>query len=196
MVELYTRLGFRIDLLRKKGRSDIDDIRDYMKRYHKLESVKRKRVMRNTITKRENRKKEEKQKKKGDYYSEGMGLNEDRTHLTLNNGTRNNIRRKKGNDLTAQGGKKKIECRRCKRTDHFIKCKKCPYHKEYNSPPGTDYVSDMFKVATMKFAYPNGMDMNQVINVDGVTSVDTTVDEEVELITRVDEEEDLNTGKL
>jgi hypothetical protein len=62
--------------------------------------------MRNTITKRENRKKEEKQKKKGDYYSEGMGLNEDTTQSTLNNGTRNNIRRKKGNDLTVQGGKK------------------------------------------------------------------------------------------
>jgi hypothetical protein len=65
MVEFYTRLGFRIDLLRKKGWSDIDDIRDYRKCYHKLESVKRKRVIRNTLTKRNNRKKEEKQKKKG-----------------------------------------------------------------------------------------------------------------------------------
>jgi hypothetical protein len=54
MVELYTRLGFRIDLLRKKGWSDIDDIRDYRKCYHKLESVKRKRVIRNTLTKRNN----------------------------------------------------------------------------------------------------------------------------------------------
>jgi hypothetical protein len=54
----------------------------------------------------------------------------------------------------------------------------------------------MVEVAAMKFAYPNGMDMNQVINVDGVTSVDTTVGEEVESITRVDEEGDLNTGKL
>jgi hypothetical protein len=54
----------------------------------------------------------------------------------------------------------------------------------------------MVEVAAMKFAYPNGMDMNQVINVDGMTSVDTIVDEEVELITRVDEEGELNTGKL
>jgi hypothetical protein len=85
----------------KKGWLDIDDIRDCRKRYHKLESVKRKRVIRNTLTKRNNQKKEEKQKKKGDYHSEGMGLNEDATHLTLNQGTRNNIRREVLRLLTA-----------------------------------------------------------------------------------------------
>jgi hypothetical protein len=57
----------------------MDDIRDYNKRYRKLDSVKRNRVMRNTVTKRDNRKKEEKQKKRGEYYSGGMGLNEDTT---------------------------------------------------------------------------------------------------------------------
>jgi hypothetical protein len=42
MVELYTRLGFNVDLLQKKGWSDMDDVREYDRRYHKLDWVKRK----------------------------------------------------------------------------------------------------------------------------------------------------------
>jgi hypothetical protein len=57
----------------------MDDVREYIRRYHKLDWVKRKKVRRNTVTKRENRKKEEKQKRKGEHYSGGMGLNEDTT---------------------------------------------------------------------------------------------------------------------
>jgi hypothetical protein len=79
MVEFYTRLGFNVGLLQKKGWSDMDDVREYNRRYHKLDKVKRKRVIRNTVTKWENRKKEEKQKRKGEHYSGGMGLNEDTT---------------------------------------------------------------------------------------------------------------------
>jgi hypothetical protein len=85
MVELYTRLGgFNVGLLQKKGWLDMDDVREYNRRYHKLDKVKRNRVLRNTITKRENRKKEEKQKRKGEHYSGGMGLNEDTTQSALN----------------------------------------------------------------------------------------------------------------
>jgi hypothetical protein len=65
-------------------------------------------------------------------------------------------------------------------------CKICPYHKDYNSQSRIDSAADMVKVAAMKLAYPNGMHLNQVVDVDGVTYVDTTVNEEGEL----------NTGKL
>ena len=180
MVNLYTKLGFNVGLLQKKGWSDMDDIRDYNSRYHKLDKVKRNRVLRNTVTKRENRKKEEKQKRKGEHYSGGMGLNEDTTQSVLNIGRRQNKRRNMGNGLTVQGGKKKTECRRCKRTDHFIKCKKCPYHKDYKPPPGTDSATDMVEVAAMKLAYPSGMYMTQVIDVNVVPFVHITVDEEGE----------------
>ena len=141
--------------------------------------------MRNSKTRNENRRKEEKQKKVGDYYCPGMGLDEDTTQSTLNKGTRGNQTKKIGNGLTIQGSKKKIECKRCKRTDHFIKCKKCPYHKDYESPLGTDSFTDTQEVAVMKLAYPNGMHLNQVGDVNEVTFVDTTVDDEGEL----------NTGK-
>jgi hypothetical protein len=157
MVELYTRLGFNVGRLQKKEWSDMDDVREYNRRYHKLDRVKRKRVLRNTVTKRENRKKEEKQKRKGDHYLGGMGLNEDTTQSALNIGRRQNKRRNMGNGLTVQGGKKKTEYRRCKRTDHFIKCKKFPYHKDYTPPTGTDSATDMVEVAAMKLAYPSGM---------------------------------------
>jgi hypothetical protein len=69
--------------------------------------------------------------------------------------------------------------------DHFIKCKKCPYHKVYKPPPGTDSATDMVEVAAMKLAYPYGIYMTQVIDVNKVPFVDITVDEEGEL----------NTGK-
>jgi hypothetical protein len=185
MVELYRRLGFKVHVFQFKGWTDIDKERDFKKRYHKLESVKRKRVMRNSKTRNENRRKEEKQKKVGDYYCPGMGLDEDTTQSTLNKGTRGNQTKKIGNGLTIQGSKKKIECKRCKRTDHFIKCKKCPYHKDYESQLGTDSFTDTQEVAVMKLAYPNGMHLNQVGDVNEVTFVDTTVDDEGEL----------NTGK-
>jgi hypothetical protein len=82
--------------------------------------------MRNTITKRDNQKKEEKQKKRGEYYSGGMGLNKDTTQSALNKGTRQNKRRNIGNGITVQGGKRKTECKQCRRTDHVIMCKICP----------------------------------------------------------------------
>jgi hypothetical protein len=84
----------------------MDDVRVYNRRYHKLDWVKRKRVLRNTITKRENRKKEEKLKRKGEHYSGGMGLNEDTTQSSLNIGRRQSKRRNIGTGLTVQGGKK------------------------------------------------------------------------------------------
>jgi hypothetical protein len=84
----------------------MDDVREYNRRYHKLDWVKRKRVLRNTVTKRENQKKEEKQKRKGEHYSGGMGLNEDTAQSALNIGRRQNKRRNIVNGLTVQGGKK------------------------------------------------------------------------------------------
>jgi hypothetical protein len=75
-----------VGLLQKKGWSDMDDVREYNRRYHKLDRVKRKRVLRNTVTKRENQRKEEKQKRKGERYSGGMGLNKDTTQSALNIG--------------------------------------------------------------------------------------------------------------
>jgi hypothetical protein len=94
---LYTRLGVDAGLLQKKGWSDMDDVREYNRRYHKLDSVKRKRVVRNTVTKRENRRKGEKQNRKGEHYSEGMGLNEEITQSALTIGRRQNNRRNIGN---------------------------------------------------------------------------------------------------
>jgi hypothetical protein len=52
MVELFTRLGFNVGLLQKKGWSDMDDVREYNRRYHKLHKVKRNRVLRNTVIKK------------------------------------------------------------------------------------------------------------------------------------------------
>jgi hypothetical protein len=93
--KLYRRLGFKVDLLIKKGWPDMDDIRDYNKRYHKLDSVKRKRVMRNTVTKRDNRKKEEKQKKRGEYYSGGDGI--EQGYNAISTEQRNKTKQEEGN---------------------------------------------------------------------------------------------------
>jgi hypothetical protein len=119
MVELYTRLGFNVGLLQKKGWSDMDDVREYNRRYHKSDRVKRKRVLRNTVTKRENRKKEEKQKQKGEHYSGGMGLNEDTTQSALNIGRRQNKKRNIGNRLTVQGGFKKNRVQKMQKDGPF-----------------------------------------------------------------------------
>jgi hypothetical protein len=54
----------------------------------------------------------------------------------------------------------------------------------------------MVEVAAMKLAYPNGMDMNQVIDVDKVPFVDITVDKEGELNTGKWEQKNKGYGKL
>jgi hypothetical protein len=61
MVDLYARMGMKVTVLMLKGWTEIDQDREYNKRYHKLESVKRKRVMRNSI---KNGKTERKKKSK------------------------------------------------------------------------------------------------------------------------------------
>jgi hypothetical protein len=132
------------------------------------------------VTKRENRKKEEKQKRKGEFYSSGIGLSEETTESALNTGTRGNAR-KKIRTAAIDGKVKRSSCKRCGRIDHVNSCKKCPYHKEYVIQPGAD--SDI--VAEMKKIYPGGMHLKRVVEVEEVTFVDTTV---------VDERE-LNTGK-
>jgi hypothetical protein len=57
--------------------------------------------------------------------------------------------------------------------------KKCPYHNGYVFQPG----NDLALVTGMKSIYPKGMHLNQVVEVEEVNCVDTTVDEERELIT-------------
>jgi hypothetical protein len=54
----------------------------------------------------------------------------------------------------------------------------------------------MVEVAAMKLAYLSGMDMNQVVDVDGVPFVDITVDEEGELNTVKWEQQNVSYGKL
>jgi hypothetical protein len=54
----------------------------------------------------------------------------------------------------------------------------------------------MVEVAVMKLAYPNGMDMNQVVDVDKVPFVGITVDEEGELNTGKWEQQNVSYGKL
>jgi hypothetical protein len=183
MVDLYARMGMKVTVLMLKGWTEIDQDREYNKRYHKLESVKRKRVMRNSIKKRENRKKEEKQKRVGEWYATGMGLNADTTQSALRPVTRGKKRKKELNHLTVRGERKKEECKRCKRKDHFIKCKRCPYHDNYVSPPG----GDIDVVKAMKESYPNGMHLNKIVDEHDVTLVDMTV--------TTDDEEDLTSGK-
>jgi hypothetical protein len=78
----------------------------------------------------------------------------------------------------------------------FNKCKKCPYHKDYIPPPGTDSATDMVKVAVMKLAYPSGMYTTQVIDVNVIPFVDITVDEEGELNTGKWEQKNVSYGKL
>jgi hypothetical protein len=169
MVELYKRLGFDEDLLRTKGGKDMDDVREYNKRYHKIELVRRKRVIRNTLSRKESRKKEEKQKRKGEHYSGGMGLNEDTTQSALNKGTRHN-KRKKIRTAANDGKVKRTSCKYCGRIDHVNFSKKCPYHDLYVSQPGNDLVI----VAEMKSSYPRGMHLNKVVEVDEEAFVDDT----------------------
>jgi hypothetical protein len=79
----------------------------------------------------------------------------------------------------------------------FIKCKKCPYHKDYKPPPGTDSATDdMVEVAAMKLAYLSGMYTTQVTDVNIVPFVDITVDEEGELNTGKWEQKNVSYGKL
>jgi hypothetical protein len=70
------------------------------------------------------------------------------------------------------------------------------YRDSSSGTPPTDSVTDMVEVATMKLAYPHGMDMNQVVDVDEVPFVDITVDEEGELNTGKWEQQNVSYGKL
>jgi hypothetical protein len=120
-----------------------------------------------------------------------MGLNEDATQLTLNQGTRNNIRRKVPT-AAIDGKSKRTCCKYCRRADHKNFCKKCPYHDGYVFQPG----NDLALVTGMKSIYPKGMHLNQVVEVEEMNCVDTTVDEERELITGKCVKKSVRQGKM
>ena len=181
MVELYKRMGFENNLLRVKGWTDIEKKRTYKKHYIQLDTIKRKRMMRKNIKKRENRKKEEKSQDKGEFYKPGMGLNEGTSRAALN--TRKKAK-KKVTTAAIDGKKKRTSCKLCKRKDHVNKSKHCPYHKNYVTKEGEDPAL----IKAMILEYPNGIPDHTVVEELKHDEVNL-VDEPVESV--IDE----NTGK-
>ena len=133
--------------------------------------------MRKNTKKRENRKKEEKSQDKGEFYKPGMGLNEGTSRAALN--TRKNAK-KKLTTAAIDGRRKRTSCKRCRRNDHVIKCKLCPYHKDYVMKEGEDpaLIKDMI------LEYPNGIPDHAVVK-------ECEQDDEVPVESVIDE----NTGK-